>query len=122
MKASFSGRAVIRIYEFYFVWPDILKCQPESYPETYEHDEFLFINAGCPRKNAIDLKSSNGNFFIFIIKRLFLFKSLISRINFHIFSSIFGDLTVTLKISKLQNSSFVKTRAAALPIVSYVKL
>ena len=40
---------------------------------------------------------SNGNCFILIIRRLFLIKSAIIRINFDIFSSIFGELVVTLK-------------------------
>ena len=34
-------------------------------------------------------------------------------------SSIFGDLVVMLKISKLQNCSELKTRAAALAILNY---
>ena len=50
----------------------------------------------------------------------FLLKSAIIRINFDIFSSIFGDLVVKLKISKLQNCPKVKTRAAALAIVDYI--
>ena len=53
------------------------------------------------RRNRFE--NSNGNCFIIIIKRLFLLKSAIIRINFDIFSSTFGDLIVKLEISKLQN-------------------
>ena len=44
---------------------------------------------------------------------------IIIRINFDIFSSIFGDLVAKLNISKLQNCRYVKTRAAALAIMNY---
>ena len=71
----------------------------------------------CSRKNATDLNNSNGSCFIHVGKELFLLKSAIIRINFDIFSSIFGDLVVKLKISKLQNCLQVKIRAAALAIV-----
>ena len=50
--------------------------------------------SGCPRKNATDLNNSNGSCFILISKQLFLLKSTTIRINFDIFSSIFGDLVV----------------------------
>ena len=73
----------------------------------------------CPRKNATDLKNSTGNCFILIIKRLFLLKSAMIRMNFDIFSIIFSDLVLKLKISKLQNCPYVKTRAAALAILDY---
>ena len=76
-------------------------------------------DTGCPRKYVIDLKNSDGNCFILIIKRLFLLKSAIIRIIFDIFSSIFKDLVVLLTISKLQNCPYVKTRAAAIAIVKY---
>ena len=56
----------------------------------------------CPRKNATDLQNSNANSFKLIIKQLFLFKYAVIRLNFDIFSSIFGNLVVELKISKLQ--------------------
>ena len=75
------------------------------------------IDTGCPRKNATDLNNSNGSCFIFVSKQLFLLKSAIIGINFDIVSSIFGDLVVKLKISKVQNCFQVKTRAAALAIV-----
>ena len=74
---------------------------------------------GCPRKNATDLKISNGNCFILIIKRLFLLKSAMIRMNFDIFSVIFRDLVLKLRISKLQNYPYVKTRATALAILNY---
>ena len=51
-----------------------------------------------------------------VSKQLFQLKFAIIRINFDIFSSIFGDLVVKLKISKVQNCVQVKTRAAALAI------
>ena len=70
-------------------------------------------------KNATNLKNSNGNCFILIVKRLFLFKSAIIRMNFDIFLSILGDLAVKLKISKLQNCPYFKTRAAALALLKY---
>ena len=63
----------------------------------------LLQSTVSPRKNATGLKTSNGNCFILIIKRLFLLKSLIIRINFDIISSILGDLAVKLKFIKLQN-------------------
>ena len=69
------------------------------------------------QKNATNLKNSNGSCFILIGKRLFLLKSAIVGIDFDTFSSIFGDLVVKLKISKLQNCHQVKTRAAASAIV-----
>ena len=72
---------------------------------------------GFPRKNATDLNNSNGSCFILVSKQLFLLKSAIIRINFDIFSSVFGDLVVKLIIRKLQNCLQVKTRAAALAIV-----
>ena len=68
---------------------------------------------GCPRKNATDLNDSNGSCFILISKQLFLFKSTTIRINLDIFSSIFSDLVVKIKISKVQNCFQVKTRAAS---------
>ena len=71
---------------------------------------------GCPRKNATDLNNCNGSCFILVNKQLFLLKSTIIRINFDIFSSIFGDLVVNLIISKVQNCFQVETRAAALAI------
>ena len=74
-------------------------------------------NTGCPRKNATDLNNSNGSCFILVRKKLFLLKSAIIGINFDIFSSIFGDLVVKLKISKVQNCFHFKTRAATLAIV-----
>ena len=75
------------------------------------------------QKNATDLKNSNGNCFILIIKRLFSLKYAEIRIVFDIFSRIFGDLVVNLKISKLRNHPHVKTRAAAPAIVNHnVKL
>ncbi len=46
--------------------------------------------------------------------------STIIRIDFDTFSSIFGDLVVKLKVSKLQNYPWVKTRAGALATVDYV--
>ena len=61
-----------------------------------------------PQKNATNLKNSNGNCFTLIIKRLFFLKSAIIRINFDIYSIIFGDLVVKLKISKLQNCPLIK--------------
>ena len=67
-----------------------------------------------------DLKNSDGSCFILIIKRLFLSKSVLCRINLCTFSSIFGDLVVKLKIRKLQNCPLVKTRPAALAIVDYI--
>ena len=74
-------------------------------------------DTGCPRKNATDLNNSNGSCFILVSKQLFLLKSAIIRINFDTVSSIFGNLVVKLKISKVQNCSHVKTRAATLAIV-----
>ena len=57
------------------------------------------------------------------IKKSFLLKFAIIRINFDISSSIFGDLVVKLKISKVQNCFQIKTTAAALATVdSIVKL
>ena len=76
-----------------------------------------YPNTGCPRKNATDLNDSNGSRFTFVSKQLFLLKSTTIRINFDIFSSIFGDLAVKLKISKVQNCFQVKTSAAASAIV-----
>ena len=73
-------------------------------------------STGCPRKNEADLNNSNGSCFILVSKQLFLLKSAITRINVDIFSSIFGDLVVKLKISKVQNCFQVKTRAAALAV------
>ena len=75
------------------------------------------IYTGCPRKNATDLNNSIGSCFILVSKQLFLLKSAIIRINFDIFSSIFGDFVVILKISKVQNCFQVKTRAATSTIV-----
>ena len=69
------------------------------------------------QKNATDLNNSNGSCFILISKQLFLLKSATIRINFDIFSSVFGDLVVKLKISKVQNCFQVKTRGAAVAIV-----
>ena len=69
------------------------------------------------QKNATDLNNSNGSCFILVSKQLFLLKSTIIGINFDIFSSIFNDLAVELKISKVQNCFQVETRAAALAIV-----
>ena len=60
-----------------------------------------------------DLKKSNATSFILIIKRLFLLKPAIIRINFDIFCSIINDSVVKLKISKFQNCPEIKTRAAA---------
>ena len=74
-------------------------------------------STGCPRKNATDLNNFNGSCFILVSKQLFLLKSAIIRMNFDIFSSIFGDLVVKLKIRKVQNCFHVKTRAATLAIV-----
>ena len=74
---------------------------------------------GCPRKNATDLKISNGNCFILIIKRLFLLKSAMIRMNFDIFFVIFRDFVLKLKISKLQKCPYVKTRAASIAILNY---
>ena len=78
-------------------------------------------NTWCPRKNATDLNVSNGSCFLLVRKQLFLLKSTTIRINFDIFSSIFGDLVqslvVKLKISKVQNCFQVETRAATLAIV-----
>ena len=76
----------------------------------------FFCVSGCPRKNATDLNNSNGSCFIFVSKQLFLLKSAIIRIIFDIFFSIFGDLIVKLKISKVQNCFHFKTRAATLAI------
>ena len=73
---------------------------------------------GCPRKNATDLKNSNGKCFIFTIKKLFSLKSVMIRINFDKISSIFVDLVIKFKINKLQNCPLVKTRAAAFAIVN----
>ena len=58
---------------------------------------------GVPGKNATDLKILMEDCFILVIKRIFLVKSAITRIKFDIFSSIFGELVVKLKISKVQN-------------------
>ena len=66
------------------------------------------------KRNKFD---SSGSCFILVSKQLFLLKSAIIRINIDIFSSVFGDLVVKLKISKVQNCLPVKTRAAALAIV-----
>ena len=71
----------------------------------------------CPEKNETDLNNSNGNCFILVSKQLFLLKSTIIRINFDIFSSIFNDLVVKLKVSNVQNCFQVETRAATLAIV-----
>ena len=49
------------------------------------------------QKKATDLKNSNGNCFILIIKQLFLLKSKIIRLIFSIFSSIFGRLGCKVK-------------------------
>ena len=68
-------------------------------------------------KNPTDLNNSNKSCLILVSKQLFLLKSAIVRINFDIFSSIFSDMVVKLKISKVQNCIQVKTRAAALAIV-----
>ena len=88
---------------------DCAKC-PNYHP--------LFIHyTGCPRKNETDLNNSNGSCLILVGKQLFLFKFAIIGINSDIFFSIFGDLVVKLKISKLQNCLQVKTRAATLVIV-----
>ena len=76
-----------------------------------------YIHTGCPRKKATDLNNFNGSCFTLVSKQLFLLKSAIIRINFDIFSNIFGDLVEKLKISKVQNCFQVKTRAAALAIV-----
>ena len=86
------------------------------------HEYDLFYDSklyytGCPRKKATDLNNFNGSCFILVSKKLSLLKSAIIRINFDIFSSIFGDLVVQLKISKVQNCFQIKTRAAALAIV-----
>ena len=72
---------------------------------------------GVPEKNATYLNNSNGSCFILVSKQLFLLKSTIIRMNFDIFSSIFGDSVVKLKISKVQNCFQVETRAAAVAIV-----
>ena len=74
-------------------------------------------HTGCPRKYATDLNNSNGSCLIFVSKQLFLLEPTIIRINFDIFSNIFGDLIVRLKISKVQNCFQIKTRAAALAIM-----
>ena len=78
---------------------------------------FIYTILGVPEKSATDLDNSNGSCFILVSKQLFLLKSTIIRIKFDIFSSIFGDLIVKLKIIKVQNCFQVKTRAAALAIV-----
>ena len=75
---------------------------------------------GCPRKNATDMNYSNGSCFILISKQLFLLKSTTIRIDFDIFSSIFGVLVVRIKIRKVQNCFQVKTRPAALAIVDKI--
>ena len=54
----------------------------------------MWLYTGCPRKNATDLKNFKGNCFIPIIKRLFLLKSAMIRMNFDIFSIIFRDLVL----------------------------
>ena len=76
-------------------------------------------STGCPRKNAKDLKNSNGYCFIIIIKQLFSLKSAMIRIIFDIVSRILGDLVVKFKINKLRSCLYVKTRAAALAILNY---
>ena len=62
-------------------------------------------HTGCPRKNATDLNNSNGSCFILVSEKLFLLKSAIIRINFDVFSNIFGDLVVKLKSGKLKIAS-----------------
>ena len=74
----------------------------------------------CPEKTRHILKNSDGSCFILIIKRLFSLRSVITGINLDMFSSIFCDLTVKLKIRKLQNCLQVKTRAAVSAIVDYI--
>ena len=75
------------------------------------------------QKKRNRFENSNGNCFIFISIDYFYLNLQIIRINFDIFSSILGDLTIKMNISKLQNCPFVKTRAAALETVNYnVKL
>ena len=72
---------------------------------------------GCPRKKTTALINSNGTCFILIMKEMFLLKSAIIRIILYIFSSIFKYLVAKLKISKPQNCTYIKTRAAALAIL-----
>ena len=61
--------------------------------QVLQSKRISFPTTGCPRKNATDLKNSNGNCLILITKRLFLLKSAIIRINFDIFTSKkIGDL------------------------------
>ena len=76
-----------------------------------------YLCTGYPRKDATDLNNSKRSCFILVSKKLFLLKSAIIRMNFDIFSSIFGDLVVKLEISKVQDCFHVKTRAATLAIV-----
>ena len=90
---------------------------PEAIPQSFIFELNIFVNTGCPRKNATDLNNFNGSCFILVSKELFLLKSAIIRMNCHVFSSIFGDLVVKLKISKVQNCFHAKTRAATLAIV-----
>ena len=75
-----------------------------------------FLAYRVSQKNPTDLNNSNGSCFLLVSKQLFLLKFAIIRINFDIFSSIFGDLVIKLKISKVQTCFQVKTRGAALAI------
>ena len=58
------------------------------------------LSTGCPRKNATDLKNSNGKCLVHIIKRLFLLKSAIIGIIFDIFCN------VLCLVEKLKSANF----------------
>ena len=66
------------------------------------------------QKNATDLKNSDGNCLILIMKQLVLLKSAMIRINSDIFSNIFAENQQTSKLPLGQN------HPAALEIVDYI--
>ena len=109
------------------------RLKVEEYLRTASFKSYLLvaIKKECTKKSCYCERTNTTNalcvsIFAIIRMNFYLFPvfwwlgSTIIRINFDTFSSIFGDLVVKLKVSKLQNYPWVNTRAGALATVDYV--